>query len=192
MEIGITVASDRHPNTIDSFWFAIGHGTVVNPFDFVTVEHLHHTKSIGMVQYSQIFVAYDGDTNLLITDSHKLKDDLFTEVTVAKVVVMATSTMSEVSSNPVNMPVGLEKSVRFANADEIKFALGIPEMTNPVPAGILENTDGLYIPVFLDISYLLGPDTAHVNVSGISGNSKTSYLMFLHVKNFRIMEKDML
>ncbi|MGC2685750.1 MAG: hypothetical protein WA323_28155 [Candidatus Nitrosopolaris sp.] len=179
MEIGKTVASDRHPNTIDSFWFAIEHGTVVNPFDFVTVEHLHHTKSIGMVQYSQTFIAHDGNTNLLITDSHKLKDDLFTEVTVAKVVVMATSTMSEVSSNPVNMPVGLEKSVRFANADEIKFALGIPEMTNPVPAGIIENTDGLYIPVFLDISYLLGPDTAHVNVSGISGNSKTSYLMFL-------------
>jgi hypothetical protein len=84
MEIGITVASDRHPNTIDSFWFAIGHGTVVNPFDFVTVEHLHHTKSIGMVQYSQIFVAYDGDTNLLITDSHKLKDESFTEVIVAE------------------------------------------------------------------------------------------------------------
>ncbi|HXP49764.1 MAG TPA: hypothetical protein VN922_07420 [Bacteroidia bacterium] len=57
--------------------------------------------------------------------------------------------MSERSLNPVNMPVGLGKSVRFANADEIKFALGIPEMDNPVPAGIIENGDGSSIPVFL-------------------------------------------
>src|ERR1700751_5032878 len=115
-----------------------------------------------MVQYSQTF----RDENS--------KDDSFTEVTVVKVVLMARSTMSERSLNPVNMPVGLGKSVRFANADEIKFALGIPEMGNPVPAGIIENGDGSSIPVFMDISYLLGPDTAHVNVSGISGNSKTS------------------
>ncbi|MCD6038434.1 MAG: uncharacterized protein K0S67_2326, partial [Nitrososphaeraceae archaeon] len=31
----------------------------------------------------------------------------------------------------------------------------------------------------LDISYLAGPDTAHVNASGISGNQKTTYLLFL-------------
>jgi hypothetical protein len=55
MEIGITIVSDKHPNTIDSFWFAIRPEAVVNPFDFVTVEHVHDTKCIGMVQYSQIF-----------------------------------------------------------------------------------------------------------------------------------------
>ena len=27
--------------------------------------------------------------------------------------------------------------------------------------------------------YLVGPDTAHVNAAGISGNQKTSYLLFL-------------
>jgi hypothetical protein len=42
------------------------------------------------------------------------KDDSLTEVTVAKVVLMARSTMSERTLNPV----GLGKSVRFANADE--------------------------------------------------------------------------
>jgi hypothetical protein len=68
-------------------------------------------------------------------------------------------------------------------------------MDNPVPAGIIENGDGSSIPVFLDISYLLGPDTAHVNVSGISGNSKTSYLIFLLQSTYqrlRKMEKGML
>lgn len=37
----------------------------------------------------------------------------FTEVIVVKVVLMARSTMSERRLNPVNMPVGLGKSVRF-------------------------------------------------------------------------------
>jgi len=114
MEIGTTIASDKHPNAIDSFWFAI---RPVRPFDFVTVEHIHDTKCIGMVQYFQTF----RDEN---------KGDSFTEVTVAKVVLMARSTMSERSLNPVNLPVGLGKSVRFF-ADEIKFALGIPKMDNP-------------------------------------------------------------
>jgi uncharacterized protein len=112
------------------------------------------------------------------------------QITVAKVVLMARSIMSERSLNPVNMPVGLGKSVRFANADEIKFDLGIPEMDNPVPAGIIENGDGSSIPVFLDITYLLGPDTAHVNVSGISGNSKTSYLIFLLQSTYQKLQKN--
>jgi hypothetical protein len=68
--------------------------------------------------------------------------------------------------------------------------LGIPEMDNPVPAGIIENGDGSSIPVFLDISYLLGPDTAHVNVSGISGNSKTSYLVFLLQSTYQRLQKN--
>src|SRR5215469_15699660 len=118
------------------------------------------------------------------------KEDSFMEVTVIKVVLMARSTTIERNSNPVNMPVGSGKLVRFANADEIKFALGIPEMDNPVPAGIIENGDGSSIPIFLDISYLLGPDTAHVNVSGISGNSKTSYLVFLLQSTYQKLQKN--
>jgi len=77
MEIGITIASDKYHNTIDSFWFAIRPEAVVNPFDFVTVEHVHDTKCIEMVQYSQTF----RDENP--------KEDSFTEVTVIKVVLMA-------------------------------------------------------------------------------------------------------
>src|SRR5919202_6767108 len=76
VEIGKTMISDKHPNTIDSFWFALAPGTIAKPFDFVTVEQYftspssvlsaetttattsrrlprsssHSTKTIGMVQ----------------------------------------------------------------------------------------------------------------------------------------------
>ena len=79
----------------------------------------------------------------------------------------------------VALPVGIGRSVAFASAEEIMFALGIPQMENPIPAGIIETSNGLHVPISLDISYLFGPDTAHVNASGISGNQKTSYLLFL-------------
>ena len=36
----------------------------------------------------------------------------------------------------VNFPVGAGKTMRFANSKEIMFALGIPEMENPIPVGI--------------------------------------------------------
>jgi hypothetical protein len=52
-------------------------------------------------------------------------------------------------------------------------------METPIPSGIIEMSNGLQVPVSLDITYLAGPDTAHMNVTGISGNKKTSYTLFL-------------
>ncbi len=49
-DIGKTLASDRFPNTMDSFWFSIHPGIIISPFDFVTVRHLFDTRTIGMVR----------------------------------------------------------------------------------------------------------------------------------------------
>ena len=102
--------------------------------------------------------------------------------TIAKVAVMAnTGVTVEGTKNSisVSMPIAAGKTVEFATVEEIIFALGIPEMGNPIPAGIIHTTNGLQVPITLDISYLAGPDTTHVNASGISGNQKTTYLLFL-------------
>ncbi len=79
----------------------------------------------------------------------------------------------------INMPMEEGKIVVFASAQEVIESLGIPEMENPIPAGIIEMTNGTLILIYLDVSYIFGPDTAHANASGISGNIKTSYLLFL-------------
>ena len=44
---------------------------------------------------------------------------------------------------------------RFANSKEIMFALGIPEIENPIPLGIIKTTNGLKGPVPLIIHILL-------------------------------------
>ena len=103
-------------------------------------------------------------------------------ITIAKVAVMGNTGVKIEGSKKsisISMPIGARRSVKFATAEEIIFALGIPEMENPIPAGVIETTNGLQVPITLDISYLAGPDTAHVNASGISGNQKTAYLLFL-------------
>jgi uncharacterized protein len=238
VEIGKTMISDKHPNTIDSFWFALAPGTIAKPFDFVTVEQYftspssllsaetttattsrrlpqssssHSTKTIGMVQDLHAILPND-DFHYLFQHLNKIRhvskkdntnhdnldnndsDTTSTKdsdssslvcqngITVARVAVMANydvTTDGIFSNMSTGMPVGLGKSVRFSNAEEVMFALGIPEMAYPIPAGIIEMSNGLRIPIFLDISYLAGPDTVHVNASGISGNAKTSYLLFL-------------
>lgn len=171
-DIGKTLASDRFPNTMDSFWFSINPDIIISPFDFVTVRHIFNTRTIGMVK------------------ELKAAEDIGT---AARVAVMANTGIENNSSKTISigMPVGAAKPVRFATQKEVIFALGIPEMQNPIPAGIIEMTNGLQVPVSLDISYLLGPDTAHVNAAGISGNLKTSYLFFLLQSAYQRLAKDM-
>ena len=73
---------------------------------------------------------------------------------MAKVAIMANTGAKgkEYTKNvSINFPVGIGKTVRFASEEEIVFALGIPQMENPIPAGIIETTNGLEIPVTLDI-----------------------------------------
>jgi DNA helicase HerA-like ATPase len=175
---------------------------VANPFDFISVENLHSTRTIGIVKELQT-IAIDNysllqpgvkeqqlvlpppTTTTTTVDLGRQEHQYMLSpyvLTIAKVAVMA-NTGVEVegtkNSISISMPVGAGKTVKFASAEEIIFALGIPEMGNPIPAGVIETTNGLQVPITLDISYLAGPDTAHVNASGISGNQKTTYLLFL-------------
>jgi uncharacterized protein len=195
LEIGKTIASEKFLNNMDSFWFALNENTIINSFDFVSVNNFHNIKTIGIVKELQAVMLsdYNLDERVLDKDLAKKKPaDTFTAqssnnfrrgITVAKVAVMTNTTIgikkTKAKVVSIGMPVGIGKPVKFATAEEIIQALGIPEMRNPIPAGIIEMTNGLQVPISLDISYLAGPDTAHVNASGISGNMKTSYLLFL-------------
>ena len=56
-EIGKTIASERFLNTMDGFWFALKPNVIINSFDFVTVDNLFNTKSIGIVKELQAVIA---------------------------------------------------------------------------------------------------------------------------------------
>ena len=200
--IGITFVSENYSNSIDSFWIIIKPEILINPFDFISVENIQNTKTIGMVkELKRIFIdretftknQYSSQDDILLNTKEKLSDG----ITVAKIDVIANLQFDraegEISSNSsissqislksknwgINMPVQEGKLVTFATAEEVISSLGIPEMEHPIPAGVISMSDGTNIPIDLDVTYIFGPDTTHVNAAGISGNMKTSYLLFL-------------
>ena len=83
----------------------------------------------------------------------------------------------------IYIPVQEGRKVSLAAEDEIKMALGLDNMKNPIPAGYIKMYEGdneQILPVNFNSHFLIGPEGAHLNISGISGlASKTSYAMFL-------------
>lgn len=139
--------------------------TTVNPFDFVTVENVRNTESIGMVKYLRTFA----DSTSAASVNLNARSAIIARAAVMATITNANETYSNrVSNISINLPAGFEKPVRFASAEEIKLALGIPNMSNPIPAGIIENSDGLSVHISLDIS------------------SSSSWSPILYTLNFRI------
>ena len=211
-EIGKTIASEKFLNTMDGFWFALNPNVIINSFDFVTVDNLFESNTIGIIKELQSVV--DNEYTNYLTDYPKIsttKEQLKREkqnndgernlplskmqskgIVLAKVAIMANTgikVQGYKKNLSINFPVGVDKTVRFATEDEIIFALGLPQMENPIPAGIIETTNGLEVPITLDVTYLAGADTAHVNASGISGNRKSSYILFLLQSSYQTLKK---
>jgi hypothetical protein len=211
-DIGKTIASEKFLNTMDGFWFALNPNVIINSFDFVTVDNLFKSNTIGIIKELQSVV--DNEYTNYLTDYPKIsttKEQLKREkqnndgernlplskmqskgIVLAKVAIMANTGIKVQGYKKkitINFPVGVGKTVRFATEEEIIFALGLPQMENPIPAGIIETTNGLEVPITLDVTYLAGADTAHVNASGISGNRKSSYILFLLQSSYQTLKK---
>lgn len=196
--IGRTIESEKFQITMDEFWFLMGHNIILGPFDFVCVDNIYNTRTIGIVKELRTISNNDyssqkGNVDLLTTPDYGISDNASVKqdhlglgIRIARVAVMANIQNKNVQSDVksaydvfVRMPVGIGASVRFADRDEILLALGIPKMEDPVMAGVIQMTNGNRVAIPMAMSYLAGPDAAHINASGISGNLKTSYLLFL-------------
>lgn len=180
--IGKTTATENQPNTVQTFSFWLSPGRIVNPFDFVTVDHLMGTRTVGIVREMKTIT--DAPSHLSNYVSSEFGNVAITPntnritTTITEAAVLAN--FGEKSELEINMPVENDRPVRFAVESEIGLALGAEDLRIPVPMGLIEMSNGVKIPIRVDGRYLLGPEAAHLNVSGISGlATKTSYLMFL-------------
>jgi uncharacterized protein len=220
--IGKSIISEKFPSTMDSFWFVVEYNGVINPFDFVSVDNINNSTSIGIIKDIQSVAIEEtplhSDAMKHISNDYYVKQyepnstlekieargnlsssakQAYIVVTVAKVVVIANTGGENLNdkkslenfSRSLNMPIQIGKVVSYATRDQISFALGVPKMERPIPAGIIEMSNGIQVPVSLDVTYIAGPDTAHVNVSGISGNQKTAYLLFLLQSSYQTLLK---
>ena len=188
--IGRTSATDREPNTSDKFNFWITADVIVNPFDIVQAEHLNGSKTYGLVSVLEHRTdAASHLANYVSNNFGSVAEEPNTPrvgATLARVNVMMNDGGGKdpdgTPKDGIYMPVENERAIRFAEEDGIHAALGIDTMKpeNRIPAGLIKMSNQAESVVYLDKTYVIGPESAHVNMSGISGlATKTSYAMFL-------------
>jgi DNA helicase HerA-like ATPase len=178
--IGKIIATEKQPSTIETFTFWTRKDLKLKPFDVVVVDHVQDTKTFGVVE--QISHMTDSPSALAGYISSDFGDVESTSYTERIGMNYVTCKVVGNTSN-IYIPVQEGKKVYLASRDEIEQALGLDNVKNPLPAGYVEMYDGKdkqSLPVYFNSQFLIGPEGAHLNISGISGlASKTSYAMFL-------------
>jgi DNA helicase HerA-like ATPase len=180
--IGKTSATDRDPITSEKFMFWLTPKVIVNPFDIVEVEQVSHegkSKTYGLVTILEHRTDSPNHlANFISSNFGELSEEPNTPrqgTTIAHANVLS-------NDKDIYMPVQSERIVRFADEEGIHKALGIDNMEpqDRIPAGLIKMSNGVSAVAYIDRRYVLGPESAHVNISGISGlATKTSYAMFL-------------
>ena len=180
--IGKVAALENNPSTIDHFYFWTDKDTLLNPFDVVVVEHVRGSKTYGVVEE----ISH-------ITDSESFLGEYFSNDFGSLDVVPNTErvgmnfVLAHVVKNTQNIYIPVQNGQRVSLGDrkDIEEALGLDEVKNKTVCGYLqmyEGVDGAEVdlPVYVNSDFLIGPEGAHLNISGISGlATKTSYAMFL-------------
>ena len=183
--IGRVIATEKQPSTIEEFTFWTRKDLKLKPFDVVVVEHVkdskgEESKTFGVIE--EISHMTDSPSALAgyissdfgNVDAHSYTERIGMNYVKCKVVG---------NDKGIYIPVQEGKKVFLANEDEIMEALGLKDVKNPLPAGYIEMYEGKNkktLPVYFNSHFVIGPEGAHLNISGISGlASKTSYAMFL-------------
>lgn len=182
--IGKIAATEKNPTTIDEFHFWTDTNLILNPFDVVKVSHINGSYTYGVIQ--EIFHITDsaGYLNNYISSDF---GDANIQPNTLRIGMNYVKAKFCYNDKSIYIPVQNDAQVFLATQDEIEAALGLKNVKNPIICGYLEmysNTDNIddkvKLPVKLNSEFLIGPEGAHLNISGISGlAAKTSYAMFL-------------
>ena len=168
---------------MEEFYFWTRPELVLNPFDVVKVEHINNSKTYGVVEE----ISHITDSASFLADY--ISND-FGDIHTAPIThrIGMNYVKAKIVGNTENIyiPVLNGKSVAIAEKEEVSAALGLSTIKHPIPCGYLEmyqgagEEDRVRLTVNMDSKYLIGPEGAHLNISGISGlAAKTSYAMFL-------------
>ena len=181
--IGRVLATEKNPTTIDDFKFWTDQNLILNPFDIVKIEHVDKSYSYGVIEdIGHITDAASFLTNFISSDFGNVE----VESPTLRLGMNFVSAKIICNTKNIYIPVQNNAKVMLANPQEIEYALGLKDIQNPLVCGYLEMYAGnkdcekVTLPVNLNSKFIIGPEGAHLNISGISGlASKTSYAMFL-------------
>ena len=179
--IGKVIATEKVPTTIDTFYFWTQPEMILHPFDVVKVGHLNNSTTFGVVE--EISHITDSASFLSSFISNDFGDAEI-EDTTFRIGMNCVKAKVVGNTKHIDSPVLSNTKVYLASREEVEKALGLDNIKNPVCCGFLEMYEDagekITLPVNINSDFLIGPEGAHLNISGISGlAAKTSYAMFL-------------
>lgn len=177
--IGKVVATEKSPTTVDEFYFWTDKKLVIKPFDVIKVNHIKNSVTFGVVE--EISHLTDSASSLAGFISSDF-GDTETEVNTERIGMNYVRARVVGNSENIYTPVLDGYPVSLADEQDIKDALGLSDIKNPLPCGYITmyEENPITVPVHFNSHFLIGPEGAHLNISGISGlAAKTSYAMFL-------------
>lgn len=182
--IGRAVATEKYPATMDKFYFWTDSEFRLNAFDVVKVDHLEGSYSFGTVE--NIYHITDAKSFLTtyISNDFGKSVETLTDAPTLRIGMNYVEVAVSYNTKNIYTPVINDSKVYLATAGEIEQALGLDKIQNPLPCGFMkmyeDTSNEIFLPVNLNSQFILGPEGAHLNISGISGlAAKTSYAMFL-------------
>ena len=178
--IGKVSATEKNPSSCDEFQFWLTDDTILSPFDIVLVHNsTDDSITYGVVQ--DIFHITDGTGHI---SNYVSSDFGNVEITpMTRRLSLSYAKVSVIHNTKENfMPVFEGSAVYTADEDDIQVALGLDNIDEKtaIPAGLMKAGNNVSVPIKYNGDFLIGPEGAHMNISGISGlATKTSYVMFL-------------
>ena len=178
--IGKVAATEKKPTTIDEFYFWTNKKRILNPFDVVKVQHIEDSVTYGVIEeISHITDSTSYLSNFISSDF----GDVLTEPNMHRIGMNFVKARVLGNNKSIYTPVLDGYKVGLADKNEVLEALGLKNIKNPLVCGYIEmyrDEDRITLPVHFNSQFLIGPEGAHLNISGISGlAAKTSYTMFL-------------
>lgn len=178
--IGRVSATEKYPSSCDDFQFWLSDDAILSPFDIVRVENkTDDSVTYGVVQ--DILHITDGTGHL----SNYVSSDFGNVDTtpMTRRLSLSYAKVSVIHNTKENfMPVFEGSPVYTADSNDIEIALGLDNIDEKtaIPAGLMKASNNVAVPIKYNGDFLIGPEGAHMNISGISGlATKTSYVMFL-------------
>jgi uncharacterized protein len=179
-KIGKIIATEKVPTTVDDFFFWTDKELIIKPFDVIKVDHIKDSITFGVVE--EISHLTDNSSFLAGYISSDFGDVAYQNYT-QRIGMNYVKAKVIANDKGIYTPVLDGSSVSLASEEHVKEALGLKDVKNPLACGYIEmyeEPDRITIPVHFNSHFLIGPEGAHLNISGISGlASKTSYAMFL-------------
>lgn len=189
--VGRVVATEKNPNTAQSFSFwtnldsPVGIGTIVKVIDDKATRTVYGIVTEG-ISYTDLeapihdYISSEGNPNTSFAAQTERPEIRYYTASVLKMV----------PEEPIQ-PVSIG-NVYLADDEAVRESLRMDKYADEsgIPVGLYINGDN-QSPVYLDSKFLIGPEAAHLNVTGVSGlATKTSIVEFILTSIFQHYKDD--